>query len=289
MRSLAKFIMRGRVESILVALVGGWIPLLSQAALGLVTLRKGWQEGFLVTIWAALPMILSLSMSDIAPVMVAASLAVIVVAYGASIFLRITFSWAATSVAIAIFSALAAIVTVGILGDGAVSEVRTTFGRMLQAQSESQGSQQMADVINAWGGIDVSGFIACCIFVSSLAGLVLSRWWQAMLFNEGGFKQEFHAMRTNAALVVLSVFANVACLVAGAEWQLWSAIAIAPLIFIGLGLAHWLVDRYKLGYFPLSMLYVGLIMMPGVVGLLLAILAISDVWVNYRSRLHIRP
>lgn len=288
MRSLAQFIMRGRVEAILVALVGGWIPFLSQSALGLVTLRKGWQEGFLVTIWAALPMMLSLWMSDVAPVMVAASLAVIVVAYVSSIFLRIYMSWAVTGVVVAISSALLAAVIIFILGDNAVSEVRLIFDRMLQAQSESQDSQQVLNSVQTWGGAGVSGFIACCIFVSSLAGLVLARWWQALLYNEGGFKQEFHTMRTNVGLLGLSVLAYAACLFAGTQWQLWSALAIAPLVFVGLGLVHWLVERYKLGYFPLSMLYVGLTIVPGI-GVLLAALALSDVWLNYRSRLHIRP
>ena len=288
MRSLAQFIMRGRVEAILVALVGGWIPFLSQSALGLVTLRKGWQEGFLVTIWAALPMMLSLWMSDVAPIMVAASLAVIGVAYVSSIFLRIYMSWAATSVVVAIFSALLAVIIVFILGDNAVSEVRSIFDRMLQTQGESEDSQQVLSVVQAWGGVDISGFIACCVFVRSLAGLVLPRWWQALLFNEGGFKQEFHAMRTSASLLSLSVLAYAACLLAGTQWELWSVLAIAPLAFVGLGLVHWLVERYKLGYFPLAMLYIGLTIIPGI-GVLLAALALSDVWLNYRSRLHIRP
>lgn len=55
MRALAEFIMRGRPQACLVALVGVIVPLIGPASVGLVTLRKGSFEGALVALWATLP------------------------------------------------------------------------------------------------------------------------------------------------------------------------------------------------------------------------------------------
>ena len=90
MRALAEFIMRSRITAILVALVGSWVPLLTQGTIGLVTLRKGWQEGILITMWSVLPILAGLWLDDISIAMVAASIAVLLVAYFASLCLRKT-------------------------------------------------------------------------------------------------------------------------------------------------------------------------------------------------------
>lgn len=45
MRALAEFIVRGRLQAALVALFGSLVPLVSPAAISLVTLNKGLSEG----------------------------------------------------------------------------------------------------------------------------------------------------------------------------------------------------------------------------------------------------
>lgn len=58
MRALAELIMRGRGGAIAVAVIAGVVPMmfwLSAAAVALVTLRRGCNDGFQVFIWALLP------------------------------------------------------------------------------------------------------------------------------------------------------------------------------------------------------------------------------------------
>lgn len=290
MRSLAQFIMRGRTEAIIVALVGGWvIPPLSQAALGLVTLRKGWQEGFIVTLWATLPVLMSMLLSNGTHTLVVASVAAVFVAYLSSIVLRVYVSWIRTFAATILFSSVASILIILFLGDTVFSEIIAVTERMLKASSQTQvNTADIQLVSQSWGHVKVSGLLACGIFLSVITGLLFSRWWQAVLYNEGGFRKEFHALRSSMTLGVLSSVAYVTCLFMGANWQFWAVVAIAPLVIIGLSLVHWLINRYQLGVFPLVILYVGLFVAP-LISFLLAVIALSDVWFNYRLRLHLRP
>ena len=60
MRALAKYLMRGPKQAVIVAVIAAALPLmfwLSAAVLTLVTLRKGVGEGINVLVWALLPAI----------------------------------------------------------------------------------------------------------------------------------------------------------------------------------------------------------------------------------------
>ena len=55
MRALAGFVMRGRREALLVAVVASVVPMffwVGSAAVGLLTLRRGGAEGGFVALWA---------------------------------------------------------------------------------------------------------------------------------------------------------------------------------------------------------------------------------------------
>ncbi len=75
MRALAEFIMRGRAQACAVGLLGNLFPFVSPATIGLVTLRKGSGEGLLVALWAVLPLIVYIYISDSSPLLTAVSVA----------------------------------------------------------------------------------------------------------------------------------------------------------------------------------------------------------------------
>ena len=117
----------------------------------------------------------------------------------------------------------------------------------------------------------------------SVALLMLGRSMQAMLYNPGGFREEFHALRisqtTTLALVGMILLVNV---VEGLP-EAWIFYLAAPFAFAGLALAHalvawknasvfWLVAMYMLLIFP-TMMY------------LLILVAIVDSWYDFRGRL----
>ena len=109
MRALVGFIMRGRANACGVALAGYLVPLLSQSTIGLVTLKKGFVEGLVVSLWALLPILLGWFVSDLDAhganrlLTLVSSFSLIIVVVAAQI-LRITISWQWTLIVVVLAS-----------------------------------------------------------------------------------------------------------------------------------------------------------------------------------------
>ena len=99
MRALAEFIMRGRPQACLVALVGVIVPLIGPASVGLVTLRKGSFEGALVALWATLPFFVSYFAGQSSPFLAVMSIIALVNMLLVANVLRATASWSVALVA----------------------------------------------------------------------------------------------------------------------------------------------------------------------------------------------
>ncbi|MDO7653855.1 MAG: hypothetical protein MUQ57_04050 [Porticoccus sp.] len=110
MRALAEFIMRGRVQAALVAFFGNLLPLVSPAAVSLVTLNKGLSEGALLTLWALLPLLIAFFVSDINAMVTLSSIVGVIGVMAASELLRVSASWARTLIFVVVFSGVAALV-----------------------------------------------------------------------------------------------------------------------------------------------------------------------------------
>src|SRR5690554_7880903 len=94
MRTLAEFILRGRTQATMVAVIAAAIPLLfwlSAATVALVTLRKGAQTGAGLLLWAALPALGWWMVRQDPQVMI-----VLVMAWSMAAVLRSTVSWVYT-------------------------------------------------------------------------------------------------------------------------------------------------------------------------------------------------
>ncbi|MDH3453140.1 MAG: hypothetical protein OEN20_12045, partial [Gammaproteobacteria bacterium] len=131
----------------------------------------------------------------------------------------------------------------------------------------------------------MSGFTGAALCVNTLVSLLLARWWQAMLFNPGGFGEEFRELRLGRA------GAGVALVIMAAAWLLQSAfllnlavLIVAIYLFQGLAVAHGLVKKRGLGRGWLIGLYVLLFFAFVQVALLLAVLGMLDAWTDVRQR-----
>jgi hypothetical protein len=51
----------------------------------------------------------------------------------------------------------------------------------------------------------VTGLVALMYALGVLAGLFLGRWWQAILYNPGGFKKEYLTLRSQPKLAIATV------------------------------------------------------------------------------------
>ena len=277
MRKLAQYTMRGNKQATMVAVLFAIIPVLfwiSAALVALVILRKGYRDGAQVFIWSLLPAIAWWSNGDPTPALT------LIGAAGLASVLRYSASWAYVLVA----SLVAAVVSMPILASY-LQDVMMAFaeaGIQLKAQQklpENVDKELLQTLMEGvLGAVHMAILLAC---------VVLARWWQAALFNPGGFQTEFHQLRLPLWLtgtLALAVFglSNVT------DMTQWLFVLSIPLLFAGLALVHGLVEQLKLSQAWLFAIYLALLLSSAVVFTILALLATLDSVFTLRQRLPVR-
>jgi len=271
MRGLAEYVMTGRRQAIIAVMLLGLIPLvnlLSPVVVGCIALRKGLQEVVVIFAWAILPLGAWAVAGDVVPLIMLIGIA------GLAVLLRETESWEFT-----LLAAIAVGVCVEVyfrLQPAVIDALMQQLDLYLQA-SNPQGLQieEVRDVM-----LSVIG--AVYMFLSIVL-LMLARWMQAVLYNPGGFKQEFHSLRVEQkvalALIVIMLLSSFGIVVPEA----WVLYFVLPLLFSGIALTHAVVAKKKLSSMWLVTFYI-LLMLPVVVQILV-LLALVDSWYDFRSRL----
>ncbi|ALQ01148.1 hypothetical protein AK973_0699 [Pseudomonas brassicacearum] len=127
--------------------------------------------------------------------------------------------------------------------------------------------------------------IALSSQIFSVLCLILGRYWQALLYNPGGFGREFRAIRFPKS-VALSLLA-VMCVAPffGLHALILLPLCSVPLVFAGLALIHGLVAQKRLATFWLVGLYVTLLPFMHLLGPLLVVMAIVDSLIDFRGRM----
>jgi len=121
--------------------------------------------------------------------------------------------------------------------------------------------------------------------IVSVLALILGRYWQALLYNPGGFGREFRSIRLprGPALVLL------VCMLLGPSFgpqmAMLTPLCSVPLVFAGLALIHGLVAAKHLTRFWLVGLYVTLLLFMQLIYPLLVLFAIVDSLIDFRGRL----
>ncbi|BBI52155.1 hypothetical protein HORIV_45760 [Vreelandella olivaria] len=125
----------------------------------------------------------------------------------------------------------------------------------------------------------VTGFV---VLLAAILCLALARSWQAGLYNPGGFREEFHALRlTPKELAVLAVI--------GVIGMLLGAHAVAmlgwiPLLVAGVALVHGFIGIKGMNGLWLVAFYVLLITTWPTI-LIVLLLGLIDTFANVRARL----
>lgn len=292
MLALAQFIMSSRIRASLVAFAGNLLPLLSPATVVLVTVRKGFGEGALVAFWAALPLAAMFYVSEVNSLLVWASLASIVVVLLAALVLRFTASWQLTLLGTVILSALS-VTAMGAMSED-VALLRVAFQEMLgqmrlpvehepglagQAQMEA-GKPEGFQL----GEQFVLGLLAWVVAMGAVGSLLLGRWWQALLYNPGGFAQEFQALRIRPPVALVLVAGMASCYLLSSDYAAWGNLLGLPLLLSGFALVHHLVAVSHIGPHWLAVFYIGLIFLLGPLSVILLGLGLVDSVLDLRSR-----
>jgi hypothetical protein len=289
-REIASFILASRWRAVLAAAgfgLGGvyFLPLilLSAAAVGLVTLRRGGWEG-LLTLGAA--SVLTGAMFWFLPPRPGFAFPLVFALWppvwiGAMV-LRYTSSQGASLTVMGVLTVIYVVAMHAITGGAVVDFWRSWLERAIAnvpgATVEGFDYEGTLRLLN--------GLVAMIYGMSAFAALLLARWWQALLYYPGGFKSEFLALRTPRFLLPALI---AGMWLAGYFSQLVLAdlvlVALAIYLFQGLAVVHAVISLRDLSGFWLALVYGLLVLIPqyGIVGL--AWLGAIDSLFDLRSRM----
>ncbi len=280
MKALAGFIMRGRMAAILFVAGTSLVPLLAWlggAALSLVNLHGGGRQGALV-MGSALLLVAAVEMllTGHAGGAIALALLVWMPVLLATLVLRVTVSLP-----------LALMTAVGLAGLGliawylAVADPETFWRLRLEGLAEDVDQAQKEQMM-AFFGHYLAVFVALGLLLNVVVGLLLGRAWQAALYNPGGFRREFHALRFDRRLALLALGLLFAATFTGPGLVYDLALLLAALFLLqALAVAHAVVHGRG---WNVAVLVLAYILVP-VAFLAVALLGMLDSLLDFRRRL----
>jgi hypothetical protein len=269
------------VQALAVAFIGSFFPLISSATIALVSLCKGAKEGLLLFLWISLILVLIQQASTDNPLLAAVSIASLGIMVIAAKVHRHLASWQWTLLATIAISVACAF-SFGLLMGSEVTAFLTTVEAMFAAiNSKQQDAQISLDLTESM----LLGIVATLLAIGSIMSLMLARWWQAGIYNPGGFQKEFHSFKIEAKVAVILVAVLLAGQFMSKSSQIWSDLAVLPLLIAGIALVHFAVKLLDQGRQWLAFLYVGIILAGKPVTVILLVLGLTDSLIDLRSRL----
>ena len=303
MKAIAVYVMRGPIQAIstsagfaLIALLlipVGWpLSYLSGAAVALVTLAQSMRHGLQTMLAASLllALVTMLTLGTPAPALVFAVLVWIPALLFAQL-LKQTASLANTLLAAVMLGVVVILGSYLWLDDPAAMWFEhisnTVLPQMKQAGLEIPDEAALAVSLKVISQI-LTGMAVTSLLFGQVMMLFIARWWQAVLFKPGGFRQEFHQLRfgtlaagATIAIVLLAVVSSGLM----AELALNLVMLLSMLfMFQGLAIGHALVDKFKLNQAWLVAMYVVIVFVMPYGLLLAATVGLIDNWLKLRVR-----
>lgn len=284
MRALAEFIMRGRMQAILVVVGSAALPLLfwlSAAAASLVLLRRGLSDAIGVLAWGLLPAIVWWYFGE------PRSLLVLLGVSGLACLLRANQSWnrvLLSSVALGLVYGLILGATFREPIEAMAQELNKLLPQMLDGVHQQLSVDEQARLQGLVAPV-LTGLLAALLQVISLLALMLGRFWQALLYNPGGFAAEFRQLKFSLPLALLLLAGMLLGPRLGVEMAMLTPLCSVPLAFAAVALLHGLVAKGRLSKFWLVGLYITLLLFMQLIYPLLVVLAIVDSLFDFRGRL----
>jgi hypothetical protein len=190
-------------------------------------------------------------------------------------------SWQWTLIGAGIASAVAVSI-VGVVASGDVDQVVAEVADLVAQVSAQAGVSEELSLVP--DRTFVLGLLAWMVALTVVCGLFVARWWQALLFNPGGFREEFHGFRLEQRVAVILFAIVVAGVALPREYTPWVELMSLPLLIAGVALIHSSVALMNWGVHWLGLMYFGLFFI-GPTGAVLVGLGLVDSILNLRSRL----
>lgn len=294
MKAFAAFVMKGRMQAVMVASVVLVLALLitplgivSAAVIGLITLRQGAREGLLV---------MAMGMAALA------ALGYLLMAQPTALAITGGLLWLPLLVLGGVLRATRSLrlvielaVVLGMLligGQYLLLDDVTAFWAEVLAQYTAQlmdptvvsevDRKAMVTELAPW----MAGGMGAAWFLQLALSLFLARSWQSLLYNPGGFSREIRALRLGRWLLLLVPALLVAAMLGegpGFASHL-ALVGMAAFFLQGVALVHGLVARFKNG--PAWLIGFYLVLVIGMPASFTAVSAAgyADGWVNFRAR-----
>ncbi len=298
MKLLAGFVMRSPwMAAVIVALaavvalvlppVTSLIFFLSGASLGLVTLRLGARAGLLV-MGIATSVLALLSWAVIGTTSAAIAMVGMLWApiWLLSLALRTT-----VSLPLAVTGALC-LVSSGIAVTHWLKGDLTSWWRMFLVDAFARTGPEPGPGLTAWieaHSQTMTGSVAAAILMGWVGSLLLARWWQALLYNPGGFSEEFVVLRLHPAVgmaalgaMALTQFGPPPLVHLGVDLVF---VIMAAFFISGLAVAHGLNVNFGEPVGWLVGVYLLILLFPNQMMTILAATGLADTWVDLRSKI----
>jgi hypothetical protein len=296
MKWLASFVMQGFSQSVvattvlaMVSVIFPLIGLLSTASVGLVSLRQGPKSGAMTAGAATLASGLLMILIFGNPVFALGFLVLQWVPIGVLAWLlRNSRSLILATHAGLGFGFLALLVQLLLI------ESPTEFWQQqLQPMAQrfvasgmfdqAQSAEAIAQLAPLMSGVLAAGFLLQLLF-----GLYLARWWQALLYNPGGFSAEFRQLRLHRSLGVVGAAAVTLWLVPGMALPVWlnciGLVVLSVFTLQGLAVAHGVFGAMPGSQRWLLATYILLLLFLPQMAMVLITIGLLDVWMDFRSR-----
>ena len=266
----------------LLSLIMPPVSIVSSASVALVTLRRGAFEGLTIlvcsSVVAGLLGFLALGNYQFALLYV---MVLWVPVWLISIVLR-EGRYLSLAVEIAVLIGVLGVAGFYLYAPDPAAMWKNILSQMIPADAPVADIQRTIDVLAHY----MTGVVAAGSVFSLLFGLFLGRWWQATLYNPGGFRQEFLSLSSQPRLAIGSIaVVAIALASSGVSSEIaWNVTILLFVLFtvIGTSVLHTLFAAMKLGRYMVPMLYITLFLIPHAM-LLVALIGLSDAWLNLRK------
>lgn len=273
--------------SILLSQILPPLALFSNAAIGLITLRHGWQQGAMFALLGSV-VLASVSMllkQDLMTGLVSGLASFFPIVLIASV-LAISKSWNRT-IQWVLLLASAGVILFHIFIPETESHWKPlleTFKPALQQVYQLSDSEMDEYITQAahWA----TGTFAAIFAVFGIISLIIARNWQATLYNPGGFGEEFRQIRVGKqAAIAFLVLVAIAVLTGKQLPVELIMVSIAVFMFQGLSLAHNIAKQLDLRKTWLVVLYGLMFLLLIQMIILLATFGIIDNFADFRQKL----
>ena len=288
---MARFIMAGRLQAAGFVIAFALLPLLglfSNAAIALVTLRKGWQEGILLTLIGsvAVAIFTYINKQDIAfgfYIALIQWLPIVLLAWvwHQTISLKMTFQ---ALLAVSVTGVILLHLMIPDAGEFWLNLFKETF-KDVQLDSEKAASLKSLEENLEKAAPLIAGVIVAISSIVTAISLLMGRSWQAQLYNPDGFGEEFRELRFDKVIAIGTVIVVILALVTGSNLAIELLMcATAVFLFQGIALIHALVKQLEMSHLWLIVMYILLVLLNIQMAVLLAAMGMIDSFVDFRRQ-----